>query len=205
MILKENINGKLEGALKNSRWIARQFVEWQGSSGGVDMERCKYHQPGIGYGGGELGTADPLYMSEALYRLYGITKNETYKKAADRYRRRFVTGTKEGDPTWQYGCALSCGALYRQYNPSDDSLLPVMDEIYGWSRKRRRTDGPWSYGYFTCGYTFQQDKHGLSSADCGWSNDLSMFGSGLMAYHEVSGNREALDYVVKFTRYFVEE
>jgi hypothetical protein len=54
------------------------------------------------------------------------------------------------------------------------------------------------FGHFPCGYGV------LDAADAGWTNDLSMLGSGLVWAYELTGDESVLDDAASFAEFFVQ-
>jgi hypothetical protein len=108
---------------------------------------------------------------------------------------------KRDHPTWAWGNALEMIGLYHRFHPRDPELIAKGREILGWARERRvtiQTRSGVSFSHFPCGY-------GLAgSRDAGWTNDLSMFGSGMVWMFELTGDRSILDDAVSFAEYFLQ-
>jgi hypothetical protein len=61
-------------------------------------------------------------------------------------------------------------------------------------------DGGVTFRHFPCGYGIAEYK----CKDAGWTNDLSMFGSGFVHAYELTKDRSLLDDAVSFAEYFVQ-
>ena len=72
----------MSDAMKLTRMIGDNFVQWQGPSGRPDEAKCPFVTPGRF---SSTQCHSPLFLGTALYRLYEKTNHEPYKDAADRY------------------------------------------------------------------------------------------------------------------------
>jgi len=91
--------------------------------------------------------------------------------------------------------------IYHRYNPKDVELIAAALRIVDWARRRKvriATAESVSFGHFPCGYGKGCVK------DAGWTNDLSMFGTGLVWTYVLTGDSSVLDDAVGFAEYFVQ-
>ena len=65
-----------------ARSIGDRFVDWQGTIGRPDPEKCPFVTTSSF---GPTHAHSPPYLAQALYRLYERTNDIRYKVAADRY------------------------------------------------------------------------------------------------------------------------
>jgi hypothetical protein len=104
-------------------------------------------------------------------------------------------------PTWAIGNALELIGLHRQEHPQDDTLVPTAKMLVEALRARRvnvtTLDGV-TFGHFPCGYGV------LKAKDAGWTNDLSMVGSGLVWAYEMTRDTTILNDAVSAAEYFVQ-
>ena len=103
-------------------------------------------------------------------------------------------------PTWALGNALEMIGLWCRYNQPDPYLIKAALHIVEWARERRVgiDIGETSYVHFSCGYG------ALNSKDAGWTNDLSMFGSGLVWAYEMTQDESILEDATSFAEYFIQ-
>jgi len=191
---------RLMGAIER---ILKPFVGEALPDGGIDVAQSQWQKPGRGFGPVFPGGPDVRYLRflvEALYRMSELTGNETYRRVADAHVRFMARVIHETHQTWAMGNALEMIGLYNRYNQPDANLIEATRRIVNWARRRRvRTSiGELSYDHFPCGYGTDNAK------DAGWTNDLSMFGSGLVWSYEITGDESVLEDAVSFAEYFVQ-
>jgi hypothetical protein len=193
----------------NAIFLGDKFVDWQASYGGPDPAKCPYRTPGK-FDAFHMHGCGP--MARALYRLYGATKDEKYKAAADRYAL-FLINALHDPPTpftntidiegvrrtslsssWMYGKALApCYEEFCKHNPREDFLERKAMTLYRWLQQHRRDDS-----YFGVGYPAPN-----VAPDCQNSCDLGEVGYGLMGYYEISKRPEALKDAVGLAKFFL--
>lgn len=183
--------------------ILTPFVDEALPEGGIDMAKSRWQKPGRGYGGRFPDHPDVRYLQslvEVLYRVSAITGNSMYHYVADRQVRYMAQFVCETDPTWLMGTALQTIGLYHRHNPPDADLKKAARHIVGWARKRKVniSIGEVSYGHFPCGYGC------MNAKDAGWTNDLSIFGSGLVWGYEVTGDESMVGDAVSFAEFFIQ-
>ena len=187
--------------------ILDPFVDECLPGGGIDLEKSRWQASGRGAGVGSdmfPGRADVRYLPFAvmgMYWLAEVTGRSRYRAVADAQARFVALGVHERTPTWALGNALEMIGVYHRHNPRSEDLIRAVRRIVDWARARKvritTADGV-SFGHFPCGY-------GQGAAkDTGWTNDLSMFGSGLVWAHELTGDPEILDDAVSFVEYFLQ-
>jgi len=184
--------------------ILRPFIDEALPDGGIDVEKSRWQKPGRG-SGPEPDKPDLRYMralAEALYRADALTNNATYREVANaqaRFTAQFVRDTLQ---TWLMGVAMETVGFFHRFNEADSELIEAVQRIVGWARRRRRevttVDGV-TYRHFPCGYACLKE-----ADDAGWTNDLSIFGSGLVWAYEVTGDRSILEDAVSYAEYFVQ-
>ncbi len=191
---------RLIGAMER---ILEPFVGEALPDGGIDVARSRWQKPGRGFGPVFPGGPDVRYLRflmEVLYRMKELTGNETYHRVADAHARFMARVIHEAHQTWAMGNALEMIGLYHRYNQPDANLIEATRRIVNWARRRkvRTSIGELSYDHFPCGYGTDNVK------DAGWTNDLSMFGSGLVWSYEITGDESILRDAVSFAEYFVQ-
>lgn len=195
-------------SLANARSICDWFIRWQGDDGGIDPAKCVYHRwprSGTNWPPGPWAQDLPA-VSHALYRIYDVTDEGKYKRAADRYAAYFIKQThiitkpKEqgntspyADNTWPHGFVIEpCYRLYKSYNPQDSSLDDLAEASYRIICSKRVKAGQ----YFSLGYK-------TVCRDPAFTDDLSLIGGGLMTYYELFRDNEALKHATGLSRYFI--
>jgi hypothetical protein len=196
-------------ALERAVFFGDKFVDWQAPYGGPDPEKCPYRTPGK-FDAFHMHGCGP--MARALYRLYGVAKDEKYKVAADRYAL-FLINALHDPPTpfantieiegvrrtslsssWMYGKALApCYEEFCKHNPKEDFLERKALTLYRWLQVHRRDDS-----YFGVGYPAPNQ-----APDCQNSCDLGEVGYGLMGYYEISKRPEVLQDAIGLARFFL--
>ena len=187
--------------------LADQFVREALPEGGVDVAKSIWQKPGRGAAvGGKTfaGGIDPRYFRfevEALYRISRMTTDDRYRRVADAQGHYMAHSISKQHPMWAIGNALELLGIYHQEHPLDDALVgPAMDlvEILRGRRVRITTVDGVNFGHFPCGYGV------LKAKDAGWTNDLSMVGSGLVWAYEMTKDKTILEDAVSFAEYFVQ-
>lgn len=187
--------------------ILTPFIEESLPEGGIDIARSPWQKPGKGSASGSNmfpGKIDVRYLRylvEVLYRMAELAGRSEYRKLADAHAGYMASAMREEHPTWAFGNALETIGLYHRYNPPNPRLSEAAGKMLEWSFKRRiqvtTVDGV-TFDHFPCGYKI------LSAKDGGWSNDLSIFGSGLIWAYEVSRKPEVLDAAASFSEFFIQ-
>ncbi|MCC6443733.1 MAG: hypothetical protein IT210_09800 [Armatimonadetes bacterium] len=191
--------------------ILKAFLAEALPDGGIDASKSLWQEPGTGSGAGSdlfPGRIDPRHLRfavEAFYRASRSTGKNEYHTAADAHVRFMADSIREDHPTWAMGNALEMIGLFHwynaNYNPQGAALTEAAKRIVGYARKRKVTvttaDGV-SFEHFPCGYTLGEAK------DAGWTNDLSMFGSGLMWAYHLTNDESILQEAASFANYFVQ-
>jgi len=184
------------------REVLEPFVSEALPEGGVDMSRSRWQKPGRGYGSIFPGGPDVRYLRflvEALYRINLLTGEERLRNVANAQVRFISRAVSKGSPTWAMGNALEMIGLYAQYDQPKAELIEAAKRILSWARERKikvRLDSGFR-DHFPCGYGC------LNAKDAGWTNDLSMVGSGLVWAYELTGDESILNEAVSFAEYFV--
>lgn len=182
--------------------LLQPFLDESLPEGGIDVEKSRWQKPGRGFGGVFPGGPDVRYLRflvEVLYRFQRITGNENLRRVANAQVNFMARVVNQNSPTWALGNALEMVGLYCRYNELDAALIGNSWRIIGLGRERRRRmeiDGQ-DYYHFPCGYG------ALNAKDAGWTNDLSMFGSGLVWTYEVTSEKGPLEDATSFAEYFV--
>lgn len=187
--------------------ILRPFIDEALPEGGIDASRSLWQKPGRGSASGSdmfPGKVDVRYLRflvEDLYRIGEMTGNTRYRSVANSHVRYVAKMIREDHPTWAWGNALEMIGLYHAYNPRDDGLVECARRVLAWAKKRSvkiTTREGVTFLHYPCGYGFPYSK------DAGWTNDLSMFGSGIVWAHELTGDESYLEDAVSFAEYFVQ-
>jgi hypothetical protein len=187
--------------------LVDQFVFEALPEGGVDKAKSLWQKPGRGSAvGGKafVGGIDPRYFrfeAEALYRISRLTGEERCRRVADAQVHYMAKSIGQQHPLWAIGNALELLGLYRQEHAQEATTVATAKKLVGALRTRRvnitTLDGI-TFGHFPCGY-------GVAGAkDAGWTNDLSMVGSGLVWAYELTGNAGILSDALSFAEYFVQ-
>lgn len=173
-------------------------------NGGVDVAKSRWQKPGRGAAVGSTmfaGGIDPRYFryeAEAMYRI-GEPK---LRDVADALVSYMVRETKETHPAWAMGNALEMIGLSHEHrgrlaNPAD-AAKRLVNAARARSVEVTTLDGGVKFRHFPCGYGV------LGAKDAGWTNDLSMFGAGLVHAFDVTGDPSILDDAISFAEYFVQ-
>ena len=186
------------------RHICDQLVHWQAPGGGFDVEVCPYHRD-TPFGKPSAFGQDIPWVVRTLYAAYDLLREPRYKAAADRYAVFFIACLGDQSPAWALGGALEpCLKMYQHYNPADVSLLDMWKGIakakalYRWLLGHRTDE----LNYFNCGYPWSADH---PDEDVGFCGDLCEVGRGLVAYHQLFKDEDALKHAVGWAGYFVRE
>jgi hypothetical protein len=193
--------------------VLDEFVIETLPDGGIDRAKSRWQKPGRGAAVGSNmfpGQIDPRYTrfeAEGLYRFGRRVKREQYVRTADAlagYLPRVIQPTHQ---TWAIGNALELIGVRHRFDPKAvDANAAIADakRLVGYARARSlkisMPDGGVTFRHFPCGYGIAQYK----CNDAGWTNDLSMFGSGLVHAYELTKDRSMLDDAVSFAEYFVQ-
>jgi hypothetical protein len=187
--------------------ILAPFIEEALPGGGIDAAKSPWQKPGRGSAsGGNMfpGKVDVRYLRflvEALYRMADLTGKQAYRRVADDQVEFMARSIHERHPTWAMGNALEMIGLYHRFSRQNEALVAAARRLVDWARQRKVTvstpDGT-SFGHFPCGYGV------FSAKDAGWTNDLSMFGSGLVWAYEVTADRSILEDAVSFAEYLLQ-
>jgi hypothetical protein len=190
-----------------------EFVAETLPDGGVDRAKSRWQKPGRGAAvGSDLfpGQIDPRYFrfeAEALYRFAERTHRDDYRRTADSLTGYMRGAIKPTHQTWAIGNALEMLAVRQTLSrDAHDRTVAARDakRLVDFVRARSvnvtTLDGGVTFRHFPCGYGIAEYK----ANDAGWTNDLSMFGSGLVHAYELTKDRSILDDAVSFAEYFVQ-
>lgn len=181
-------DGYKDLCINNAKQIAERFLRWQKQDGSVDRGVFPYKAYWAIQDRSIFASPFIREMAEALYRLYEVTKEEKYKICADKYVRYYIANTTEKTGVlWQLGTALEAFGLYRKHNPNDASLDNAVHRIYSWAKENFWPDNSWIERW---------------PPDQEVSNDISLFGSGLMDYYNIFQNPEVLDCAIALSKFF---
>ena len=175
--------------------------------GGVDVAKSPWQKPGRGAATGSpmfAGRIDPRYFRfeiEALYRFADQLGNPRYRRAADAQVAYMAREIAETHPTWAVGNALEIVGVSHDFKGTLENPAGVAQRLVAALRKRAvdvtTVDGV-KFRHIPAGYGV------LDAKDAGWTNDLSMAGSGLVRAFEVTGDKTILADAVSFAEYFVQ-
>lgn len=138
---------------------------------------------------------------DVLYRLGDLTGTRRYAEVADAQARFLARCAREDHPTWSWGTALEAVGLAHARGRADPAMLSAVERILAWARARRVTvtlPSGLSFRHFPCGYGV------LSAKDAGWTNDLSIFGAGLVWAYEIAEDPDVLEDARSFAEYFLQ-
>jgi len=197
--------------------ILQPFIEELLPEGGIDLKQSRWQEAGRGHPGKDfLNFIDIRYMRaliETLYRFSVLTGDTHYHSLADsqvRFAARHVEEANPiwikrglaGAPTWMIGTALECIGFYHKYNKPEPDLKDAALRLVAMARARKVTinTAGVSFGHFPCGYGIAS----LGAEDSGWTNDLSITGSGLIWSYEVTQDRSILEDAISYAEYFVQ-
>jgi len=187
--------------------VLKPFMDEALPEGGIDASRSLWQKPGKGSASGSdmfPGKIDVRYLRflvENLYRVGEMTGNARYRSVANSHVQYMAKMIREDHPTWAWGNALETIGLFHAYNPQDDGLVECARRVLTWARKRSvriTTCEGVTFLHYPCGYGFPYSK------DAGWTNDLSMLGSGIVWAHELTDDDSLLRDAVSFAEYFVQ-
>lgn len=184
--------------------VLAPFVDEALPDGGIDVAQSRWQKPGRG-SAPKAARPDLRYMralAEALYGATALTDNPTYRQFAEARAHYMARFANEGEPTWLFGVALETLGLHCRHHGPDPDLAEAAQRIVGWARQRKveiEVGEGVSYGHFPCGYACLKE-----ADDAGWTNDLSIFGSGLVFAYEVTGDESILDDAASFAEYFLQ-
>jgi len=183
--------------------ILAPFVEEARPDGGIDMAVSRWQKPGRGYGGIFPDHPDVRYLHalvDLLYRVDRLVPDRGYGDLADRQVGFMARFTRADHPTWLHGTTLQCLGFHHQHHGETGALTETARCLVGWTRQRKVEidTGDVAFVHFPCGYGV------LKARDAGWTNDLSIFGSGLVCAYEVTGDPTMLEEAVRFAEYFVQ-
>ena len=187
--------------------IVAPFVDESLPQGGIDRGRSLWQSPGRGSASGSslfpggVDTRYLRYLVEVLYRLEGLTGKSHYGRIADAQAGFLARTAEERHPTWAWGNTLEAIGLAHRAGRSDAAMIAAARRILGWAERRRvavTLPSGATFRHFPCGYGV------LSSKDAGWTNDLSIFGAGLVWAHELTGEPDVLDDARSFAEYFLQ-
>jgi hypothetical protein len=177
---------------------------------GVDRGRSRWQARGRGSAAGSAmfaGSIDPRYFRfeiESLYRCAAAfpgADGPRWRQTADSLVAYMAKEIKPAHASWATGNALECFGLSRQYKGAlkdpAAACKPLIDAARARSLEITTSDGV-KFRHFPCGYGV------LDSKDAGWTNDLSMFGSGLVHAFELTRDESILADAVSFAEYFVQ-
>ena len=187
--------------------LVDQFVLEALPEGGVDKAKSIWQKPGRGAAVGSKmfpGSIDPRYFRfevEALYRIARMTGDERYRRVADAHVQYMARSINSQHPMWAIGNALELFGLYHQEHPKDDTMVvaakKLIEALRSRSIKITTLDGV-TFKHFPCGYGVEEAK------DAGWTNDLSMVGSGLVWAYEMTRDKTILQDAISYAEYFVQ-
>ncbi len=185
------------------KMVLRPFIEEILPEGGIDMTKSRWQKPGRGFGGIYPDHPDVRYVAALIKILYQVSEKSgdiSYHELADRQVRFIARFASDKDPLWLLGTALQSIGMYFRYNPPNDDLRNSARQIINWAQEKKITIniGTTKYSHFPCGYGCMDAK------DAGWTNDLSILGSGLVFGYEVTKDQGVLDDAISFAEYFVQ-
>jgi len=182
--------------------ILEPFIKELNLEGGIDIKKSLWQKPGRGVG----LLPDIRYMNtlvDILYR-YGKKYNKldicSLADAQVYFVSDIVLQEWPRDVTVWLGTALECiGFYFRHHGFIDEKLKENVYKIIERARKRKieiKINGL-TYSHFPCGYG-----HGNYCKDAGWTNDLGIFGSGLVFAYEITKDESILNDAISFSEYF---
>ena len=178
------------------------------NGGGVDRAKSLWQAPGRGVAAGSqmfVGGIDPRYLRfevEALYRFAAMPNSDPrLRSVADSHVAFMARNVKPSHPTWALGNALELLGVSHQFKGEFQDPVVACKHLIEAGRARSvevtTADGV-KLRHFPAGYGVLQSK------DAGWTNDLSMFGSGLVHAYEITRDPTILADAVSFAEYFVQ-
>jgi hypothetical protein len=187
--------------------LLQPFLDEALPEGGIDAARSPWQLPGRGSASGSdvfPGRVDVRYLRflvEVLYRAADAVRRPAWAQVADSHARYLARAIRPDHPTWAIGNALEAIGLYARRHPVDAELRRSAEGLVTGARARRvrvTTRRGVVFDHFPCGY-------GVAGArDAGWTNDLSMLGSGLVWGFEVLRDGRLLSEAASFAEYFVQ-
>jgi hypothetical protein len=186
------------------RPVLEAFVAESLPEGGIDAAKSLWQAPGRGAGNSLFpGGVDVRYLRflvEGLYRVADPAGRDGYRTVADAQVHWMARIIRADHPSWALGNALELIGVHQAFRPRDEELAAAARRFMAWLDERRvRVTTPEGVGFwhYPCGY-------GLGEAhDAGWTNDLSMVGSGIVWAHEVTGEAAMLQAAASYAEYFV--
>jgi hypothetical protein len=191
--------------------LAEFVAESLPDGGGIDRAKSRWQKPGRGAAtGSEMfpGGIDPRYFkigAEALFRFTKSTGRDEYRRVANDYVTYMARSVAARHPTWAIGNVLELLGVRHTFNRgvNNDADVEAAKRLVEFARSRAvkvtTLDGV-TFRYFPFGYGIAEYK----AKDAGWTNDLSMFGSGLVHAYELTNDASFLDDAVSFAEYFVQ-
>ena len=178
------------------------------NGGGIDRAKSRWQAPGRGAAAGSqmfVGGIDPRYLRfevEALYRFAAMPNSDRrLRSVADSHVAYMARNTKPTHPTWALGNALELLGVSHQFKGEFKDPAATCRSLVEAARARSvevtTADGV-KFRHFPAGYGV------LKSKDAGWTNDLSMFGSGLVHAYEITRDPTILADAESFAEYFVQ-
>jgi hypothetical protein len=193
-----------EPSITAVRALADRFASWQTPYGKPDPARCPFVTPGPCI---STQFHSPTFLAIALYQAAAVLGEIAYKEAADRYiafyfaalRHPPAGGCRLDHPAYpfQYGMALAAYEAFRRQNPDETWLDAKAAAVLEWVLSFRWDEG----SYFRNGYGHPK----LGIVDCGFSEDNLNIGRGLVAYHAVSGDPDALEAALGLADYYLDD
>jgi hypothetical protein len=193
--------------------LLNEFVTETLPDGGVDRAKSRWQKPGRGAAVGSNmfpGQIDPRYSrfeAEALYRFAKRAKRDDCVHTADALASYLPRVMQPTHGTWAIGNALELIGVRHRFNPkavdrnaAAADAKRLVEYVRARSVKITTLDGGVTFRHFPCGYGIAEYK----CKDAGWTNDLSMFGSGLIHAYELTKDQSILDDAVGFAEYFIQ-
>lgn len=186
--------------LATIHWMARTIVNWQGSGGGIDVDRCIFHHH-TPLGKPSAYGQDTPWLVRALYAAFDATGEPAYKSAADRYAVHFIATIYAQAPTFAIGDALDpCFSGYRMHNPHEDSIDLKAHTMRDWILERKTDVGH----VFNVHYPWQDVAESVQQgSDAAFSNDLADVGRGLLFHSGFFNDATSLAEAERLAAYFV--
>ena len=187
--------------------IVAPFVEESLEGGGIDRARSRFQAPGRGSASGSelfpggVDTRYLRYLVDVLYRLEDLAGGRGYADIADSQAHFLARCAREDHPTWSWGSTLEAIGLAHARGRADGPMLSAAARILDWASSRRVTvtlPSGLAFRHFPCGYGV------LDSKDAGWTNDLSIFGAGLVWAYELTHDRVVIEDARSFAEFFLQ-
>jgi hypothetical protein len=152
------------------------------------------------------GAIDPRYFRfeiEALYRFAAMPDADPrWRQVADSHVEYMAKHVTPDHASWAVGNALEIFGVARQFKGGGGRDLAAACRPLVEGRRTRSVEITTADGlkfrHFPAGYGV------LESKDSGWTNDLSMLGSGLVHAYEITRDESILADAVGFSEYFVQ-